>query len=35
MLVGRVSAQTVLRSICSPDARLPISQVRDFFGIAI
>jgi DNA polymerase len=28
MLVGRVSAQTVLRSICSPDARLPISQSR-------
>ena len=28
MLVGRTSAQTVLRSICSPDARLPIGQIR-------
>lgn len=28
MLVGRTAAQTVLRSICSPDARLPISQTR-------
>ena len=35
MLVGRVATNTVLKSISSSDARLPISKVRSFFAMTL